>query len=147
MQRKFTKTISRAAACAACLLITNLTADVKRPPASASQGMLMSINPKGEPAGPCPLKHTSVKADISGFLSRVTVTQEFENPYQEKIEALYTFPLPQNAAVDSMTMQIGDRTVAGKIKRFGRFTGKRRNWKKAYVCLKPGQEINFAAET
>src|SRR5258708_29692148 len=81
------------------------------------KGMLMSINPKGEPAGPCPLKHTSVKADISGFLSRVTVTQEFENPYQEKIEALYTFPLPQNAAVDSMTLQIGDRTVAGKIKR------------------------------
>ena len=36
--------------------------------------------------------------------------------------------------------------VTGKIKRFGRFTGRRRNWKKAYVCLKPGQEINFAAE-
>jgi len=25
-------------------------------------------------------------------------------------------------------------------------TGRRRNWKKAYVCLKPGQEINFAQE-
>ncbi len=36
--------------------------------------------------------------------------------------------------------------VGGKVKRFGRFTGKRRGWKKAYVCLKPGQEINFAAE-
>ena len=36
--------------------------------------------------------------------------------------------------------------VQGKEKRFGRFVGKRRNWKKAYVCLKPGQEINFAAE-
>jgi large subunit ribosomal protein L23 len=36
--------------------------------------------------------------------------------------------------------------VAGKVKRFGRFTGKRRSWKKAYVCLKPGQEINFAQE-
>jgi large subunit ribosomal protein L23 len=37
--------------------------------------------------------------------------------------------------------------VGGKQKRFGRFTGRRRNWKKAYVCLKPGQEINFAAES
>ena len=37
--------------------------------------------------------------------------------------------------------------VHGKEKRFGRFTGRRRNWKKAYVCLKPGQEINFAAES
>ena len=35
--------------------------------------------------------------------------------------------------------------VKGKEKRFGRFIGRRRNWKKAYVCLKPGQEINFAA--
>ncbi|MEX0958775.1 MAG: 50S ribosomal protein L23 [Burkholderiales bacterium] len=35
--------------------------------------------------------------------------------------------------------------VKGKEKRFGRFVGRRRNWKKAYVCLQPGQEINFAA--
>ena len=34
--------------------------------------------------------------------------------------------------------------VKGKEKRHGRFVGHRRNWKKAYVCLKPGQEINFA---
>ncbi len=35
--------------------------------------------------------------------------------------------------------------VKGKKKRFGRFIGARKNWKKAYVCLAPGQEINFAA--
>jgi len=35
--------------------------------------------------------------------------------------------------------------VKGKEKRFGRFTGRRNHWKKAYVSLKPGQEINFAA--
>ena len=33
--------------------------------------------------------------------------------------------------------------VKGKQKRFGRFSGSRKGWKKAYVCLKPGQEINF----
>ena len=32
----------------------------------------------------------------------------------------------------------------GKEKRFGRFNGRRRNVRKAYVNLKPGQEINFA---
>jgi len=32
----------------------------------------------------------------------------------------------------------------GKQKRFGRFNGRRRNVRKAYVNLKPGQEINFA---
>jgi large subunit ribosomal protein L23 len=34
--------------------------------------------------------------------------------------------------------------VAGKVKRAGRRIGKRNDWKKAYVSLKPGQEINFA---
>jgi large subunit ribosomal protein L23 len=54
------------------------------------------------------------------------------------------------AAVEAMfkvqveSVQIAN--VGGKTKRFGRYTGKRRGWKKAYVCLKPGQEINFAAE-
>ena len=33
--------------------------------------------------------------------------------------------------------------VKGKQKRFGRHMGSRKGWKKAYVCLKPGQEINF----
>jgi len=36
--------------------------------------------------------------------------------------------------------------VHGKEKRFGTYVGRRRNWKKAYVCLEPGQEINFAQE-
>ena len=35
--------------------------------------------------------------------------------------------------------------VKGKQKRFGKFAGRRSDWKKAYVCLAPGQEINFAA--
>ena len=36
--------------------------------------------------------------------------------------------------------------VKGKSKRFGRFMGRRKDVRKAYVCLKPGQEINFEAE-
>jgi large subunit ribosomal protein L23 len=46
--------------------------------------------------------------------------------------------------IEVMSVQIVN--VTGKKKRFGQFNGRRRNWKKAYVCLKPGQEINFAAE-
>ncbi len=54
------------------------------------------------------------------------------------------------AAVEAMwkvevdSVQIAN--VGGKTKRFGKFTGRRRGWKKAYVCLKAGQEINFGAE-
>ena len=43
--------------------------------------------------------------------------------------------------VDSVQVLV----VKGKEKRFGRHMGKRRSWKKAYVCLAPGQEINFGA--
>ena len=46
--------------------------------------------------------------------------------------------------VEVESVQIAN--VKGKQKRFGTHAGRRRNWKKAYVCLKPGQEINFAAE-
>ncbi len=35
--------------------------------------------------------------------------------------------------------------VKGKNKRFGRFNGTRSSWKKAFVCLQPGQQLNFAA--
>jgi len=34
----------------------------------------------------------------------------------------------------------------GKSKRFGRFMGRRRNERKAYVSLKEGQEIDFSQE-
>jgi Ca-activated chloride channel family protein len=81
------------------------------------QAALQVVDSNGKPKALCPLKHTDVRAEISGFLSRVVVTQAFENPFNEKIEAVYTFPLPQSAAVDDMTMIVGDRTVRGKILR------------------------------
>lgn len=36
--------------------------------------------------------------------------------------------------------------VQGKPKRFGKFTGKRSNWKKAYICLAPGQKFDFISQ-
>lgn len=84
---------------------------------TVTQGSLQVLSPEGNVALQCPLKHTDVKAEISGFLSRVVVTQEFENPFKDKIEAVYTFPLPHSAAVDDMTMRVGERTVRGHIKR------------------------------
>ncbi|MFH1604827.1 MAG: 50S ribosomal protein L23 [Pseudomonadota bacterium] len=43
--------------------------------------------------------------------------------------------------VQVVSVQVAN--VQGKNKRFGKMNGRRKNWKKAYVCLKPGQEINF----
>lgn len=64
-----------------------------------------------------PLKHTEVKAKVSGNVSRVEVTQTFENPFTDPLEAVYVFPLPDEAAVDDMEIKIGDRIIKGNIKK------------------------------
>ncbi|MDY6785631.1 MAG: VIT domain-containing protein [Cyanobacteriota bacterium] len=64
-----------------------------------------------------PLKHTDVQAKIAGNLSRVEVKQIFENPLTQTLEAVYTFPLPDEAAVDEMEIKIGDRVIKGNIKK------------------------------
>ncbi len=81
------------------------------------QGTLTIVEPDGKPGAGCPLEHTSVKAEVSEFISRVSVVQRFHNPGQEKIEAIYTFPLPNDAAVNEMLMRVGDRLVRGEIKK------------------------------
>lgn len=80
-------------------------------------GALEAFAPDGSAAGACPLKHTDVEVDISGFIARVTLTQQFSNAFETPIEAVYTFPMSDRAAVDSMTMHIGDRVIKGKIDR------------------------------
>ena len=82
---------------------------------NVTQGSLFARGKEGRLVGECPLKNTSVKTDISGFVARVRVRQEFENSLTEPIEAIYTFPLSQNGAVDDMTMTVGSRTIRGKI--------------------------------
>jgi len=62
-----------------------------------------------------PLKHTKVDAHVSGPVARVEVTQTFQNPYSETIEAVYVFPLPHESAVSDFQMKIGDRTIRGII--------------------------------
>jgi Ca-activated chloride channel homolog len=64
-----------------------------------------------------PLKHTEVMAKVAGNVSRVEVTQTFENPLKQPLEAIYTFPLPDQAAVDEMEIKVGDRTIRGFIKK------------------------------
>jgi len=81
-----------------------------------TQGALRVEQPDGSVVA-CPLKHTDVVADISGFIARVKVTQTFHNPFDDKIEAVYVFPLPHGSAVDDMTMVIGDRRIVGIIRK------------------------------
>ena len=83
---------------------------------SPGTGALMAKLPSEEKEVPVPLKHTDVKAAISGYIATVEVTQKFHNPYAVKIEAVYVFPLPENAAVNEFLMTVGERRIRGIIR-------------------------------
>lgn len=68
---------------------------------------------------PLPLRHTAVEADLAGYIASVQVVQHFQNPSTQKIEAIYVFPLPENAAVTDFMMTLGDRRIRGIIRERG----------------------------
>ncbi len=59
---------------------------------------------------------TDVNLDVSGPTARARLTQAFENPTDSFVEALYVFPLPEESAVYSLKMVIGDRVIVADIK-------------------------------
>ncbi len=58
---------------------------------------------------------TDVVISVSGPIARTRVTQRFENTSDLWVEGVYVFPLPDEAAVDTLKMQIGDHFIEGKI--------------------------------
>lgn len=60
--------------------------------------------------------NTTIKADVSGLVARVSVRQEFRNTSADWVEGVYVFPLPETAAVDRLRMHIGERFIEGEIR-------------------------------
>ena len=69
-----------------------------------------------EPTSCLPLRHTDVRARIVGYDSTVDVVQQFENPFDRKIEAVYVFPLPEKSAFSEFVMSIGERRIRGILR-------------------------------
>ena len=65
---------------------------------------------------PAPALGTDVQMTITGTINRTIVTQKFQNPTDQWIEATYAFPLPEGASVDGLKMVIGERLIEGQIK-------------------------------
>ena len=62
-----------------------------------------------------PQLSTDADMEVNGLINRVTVTQTFTNPTDSWVNARYLFPLPQNAAVDRLTIRVGERIIVGEI--------------------------------
>ena len=60
---------------------------------------------------------TDMKVTVTGQTARVTVVQAFRNTGREWVEATYLYPLPEDGAVDSLKMVIGQRVIVGEINR------------------------------
>ncbi|TWB12105.1 Ca-activated chloride channel family protein [Rhizobium sp. ERR 1071] len=59
---------------------------------------------------------TDVDLDVNGPTARAVLTQAFENTTDKWVEALYVFPLPEDSAVYSLKMIVGNRVVVADIK-------------------------------
>ena len=84
--------------------------------ANRPRAELLAQIPGAQKLVPMPLTHTQVKANISGYVAKVGVQQQYENPFSDKIEATYVFPLPEDAAVTDFIMTVGDRRIRGIIR-------------------------------
>ena len=79
-----------------------------------STGTLFTQSPAGRQQAM--LMNSDVEFDISGLVARVNVKQHFKNDSDQWVEGVYVFPLPEDAAVDRLRMQVGERVIQGVIK-------------------------------
>ncbi len=76
----------------------------------------LGVTPE-EGLSPFLLAGTQVRTWITGPVAHVEVTQRWENPNNQPVDGLYIFPLPENAAVNDLTLRIGERTIRGEMRR------------------------------
>jgi len=76
---------------------------------------------------------TSIQKEMNNQLSFEVDRRANRIEIKQAIESIFNVRV---AAVKTMQ-------ITGKIKRRGRITGKRRDWKKAIVKLMPGERIDF----
>ncbi len=80
------------------------------------QGALEAASNDGA-ARPFTLTHTKVDISVTGFMQSVTVTQTFNNPFTTPVEAVYVFPLPDDAAVHDLELKAGSRVLRAAIQK------------------------------
>ncbi len=76
-----------------------------------------------------------------------TIAAEKDHRFVFKVKKQATKKQVKNAVEAMFSVEVDSvhvLNVKGKQKRFGKTLGQRSDWKKAYVKLKPGHDINFA---
>ncbi|WP_410824690.1 VIT domain-containing protein [Methylobacterium oryzisoli] len=83
--------------------------------AAPGSGGLMLRAPDAAPVE-APQFATDIAVEVSGPTARAVVTQAFRNTTGEWVEGTYVYPLPEDAAVDSMKLVVGERVIVADIR-------------------------------
>lgn len=79
-------------------------------------GALVLYGEDDDPGQVAPQLSQRVELRVTGLIARARVVQSFENPSDDVVHAVYTFPLPETAAVDGLTLSVGERRIVGQIR-------------------------------
>ncbi|HTV25301.1 MAG TPA: VIT domain-containing protein, partial [Polyangiaceae bacterium] len=84
--------------------------------ASGEGGGMLWVEGEADEPWLAPQVSTEVDLVVTGMIARARVEQVFENPSEEAVEAVYVFPLPDDAAVDGLTLTVGERRIVGEVR-------------------------------
>ncbi len=98
------------------LLISQSFANTNPLPAQQQTAQLRLVETKSKKINHAILLKAHAQVKANAIATSVTLTQTFKNNTADWVEGTYVFPLPENAAVDKMTMQIGEKKIVGKIR-------------------------------
>ena len=97
----------------ALLLVSSLSSSAQSPTLGramkAQDAMAGTLRVRASDHGqlrPMPTLATNVDINVTGMISRSSVTQHFANPTDEWLEGIYVFPLSESAAVDTLVMKM-----------------------------------------
>ena len=106
-------------------------------PAEVREGSLLFKNIHTGRYVAAPQLATDVKIEVTGMVAFARVIQEFRNPGDEWLEGVYVFPLPENAAVNRLVMDVGERVIEGVVK-------ERQEARKTYQqAIKEGKKVSL----
>jgi len=96
-------------------IIAKTPADMPAVPADRAPSLVARLPNQSETRAISPIR-TDVQADITGCVATVDLAQQFQNPFPTTIEAVYTFPLPDDASVTEFILTLGQRKIRGILR-------------------------------
>jgi Ca-activated chloride channel family protein len=66
-----------------------------------------------------PLKGVRILGDICGLYGELSIEQFYINDEEKELEVIYTFPMPDSAAITHFSARVGDKTITGEIREKG----------------------------